>query len=134
MNAINTILNTGMILDDRYVILEFIGRGGMGEVYRAHQLNLNRDVAIKIISQEWLESLEDDEEEIECALDRFQREVEVMAQVRHPNVVQVPPQFKRMGKSLLLSISRWSTSLGQRYASPCQRKDSLLKRMISRPG
>ena len=89
MNAINTILNTGMILDDRYVILEFIGRGGMGEVYRAHQLNLNRDVAIKIISQEWLESLEDDEEEIECALDRFQREVEVMAQVRHPNVVQI---------------------------------------------
>lgn len=89
MKNTNTILNTGMILDDRYVILEFIGRGGMGEVYRAHQLNLSRDVAIKIISQEWLESLEDDEEEVECALDRFQREVEVMAQVRHPNVVQI---------------------------------------------
>jgi serine/threonine-protein kinase len=89
MNDTNTILNAGMILDDRYVILEFIGKGGMGEVYRAHQLNLNRDVAIKIISQEWLESLEDDEDEVECALDRFQREVEVMAQVRHPNVVQI---------------------------------------------
>lgn len=89
MNDNKNILKVGMILDDRYVIFEFIGKGGMGEVYRAHQLNLNRDVAIKIISQEWLESLEDDEEEVECALDRFQREVEVMAQVRHPNVVQI---------------------------------------------
>ena len=89
MKNTNTILNAGMIIDDRYAILQFIGRGGMGEVYRAHQLNLNRDVAIKVISQEWLESLEDDEQEVECALDRFQREVEVMAQVRHPNVVQI---------------------------------------------
>jgi serine/threonine-protein kinase len=89
MKNTNTILSAGMVLDDRYAILQFIGRGGMGEVYRAHQFNLNRDVAIKVISQEWLESLEDDEQEVECALDRFQREVEVMAQVRHPNVVQI---------------------------------------------
>jgi len=89
MKNTSTILSAGMVLDDRYAILQFIGRGGMGEVYRAHQLNLNRDVAIKIISQEWLESLEDDEQEVECALDRFKREVEVMAQVRHPNVVQI---------------------------------------------
>ncbi|NIR14935.1 MAG: serine/threonine protein kinase [Desulfobacterales bacterium] len=89
MNDNKNILKVGMILDDRYIILEFIGKGGMGEVYRAHQLNLNRDVAIKIISQEWLKTFEGDEEEIECALDRFQREVEVMAQVRHPNVVQI---------------------------------------------
>jgi serine/threonine-protein kinase len=84
-----TILKPGMMLDDRYAILEFIGKGGMGEVYRAHQLNLKRDVAIKIISQEWLGSLEDDEEEIECALERFRREVQAMAQIRHPNVVQI---------------------------------------------
>jgi serine/threonine-protein kinase len=89
MNNTNTILNAGMILDDRYVILEFIGRGGMGEVYRAHQLNLNRDVAIKVISQEWLGSLDGDAEEIECALERFRREVQAMAQIRHPNVVQI---------------------------------------------
>ena len=35
----------------------------MDEVYRAHQLNLNRDVAIKVISQEMLQSFEDDLEE-----------------------------------------------------------------------
>jgi len=35
----------------------------MGEVYRAHQLNLKRDVAIKVVSQEMLQSFEDDPEE-----------------------------------------------------------------------
>jgi serine/threonine-protein kinase len=84
-----TILKPGMMLDDRYAILEFIGKGGMGEVYRAHQLNLKRDVAIKVISQEWLGSLDGDEDEIECALERFRREVQAMAQIRHPNVVQI---------------------------------------------
>jgi serine/threonine-protein kinase len=33
----------------------------MGEVYRAHQLNLKRDVAIKVISREWLKFVSDDE-------------------------------------------------------------------------
>ena len=35
----------------------------MGEVYRAHQLNLKHDVAIKVVSQEMLQSFEDDPEE-----------------------------------------------------------------------
>ncbi len=37
------------VLNDKWVILEFIAKSGMGEVYRTHQLNLKRDVAIKII-------------------------------------------------------------------------------------
>ncbi|MBW2049384.1 MAG: protein kinase [Deltaproteobacteria bacterium] len=82
-------LKIGEILDDKWVILEFIARGGMGEVYRAHQLNLKRDVAIKIISREWLESLEDNEEGLRSGLHRFRNEVEAMAQVRHPNVLHI---------------------------------------------
>jgi hypothetical protein len=54
-------LEVGTLLDDKWVILEFIDRGGMGEVYRAHQVNLKRDVAIKIISREWLASCKDKE-------------------------------------------------------------------------
>lgn len=77
------------MLDDKWVVLEFIGKGGMGEVYRAHQLNLKRDVAIKIISRQWLESLEDIPEEIGIGLERFRREVQAMARVRHPNVLQI---------------------------------------------
>lgn len=85
----NSTFDIGTVLDNKWVILSFIGRGGMGEVYRAHQLNLNRDVAIKVISQKWLRDLSDNEYEAETCIERFRREVKVMAQVRHPNVLQV---------------------------------------------
>lgn len=83
------IFKIGYVLNDKWVIIEFIGKGAMGEVYRAHQLNLKRDVAIKVISQEMLASLEDDPEEIETAIQRFRREVQAMARVRHHNVLQI---------------------------------------------
>ena len=84
-----SILEVGMVLQDKWVILELIARGGMGEVYRAHQLNLKRDIALKVISREWLQGLCGDPDEIENSLQRFRREVEAMAQVRHPNIVQI---------------------------------------------
>jgi serine/threonine protein kinase len=83
------IFKIGYVLNERWVILEFVGKGAMGEVYRAHQLNLKRDVAIKVISRELFESFEDDPEEIETALQRFRREVQSMAQIRHPRVLQI---------------------------------------------
>ena len=58
-------------------------------MYRAHQVNLKRDVAIKVISREWLESCEENDDERETGLGRFRREVQAMAQLRHPNVVQI---------------------------------------------
>jgi serine/threonine protein kinase len=88
-NGQDSILEVGMVLQDKWVILELIARGGMGEVYRAHQLNLKRDIALKVISREWLQGLYDDPEEIENSLQRFRREVEAMAQVRHPNIVHI---------------------------------------------
>ncbi len=89
MDETGQTLKTGTVIDNKWVILEFIAKGGMGEVYRAHQLNLKRDVAIKVISREWLASLEDDQEEIEMGLLRFRNEVKAMAQVRHPNVLGI---------------------------------------------
>jgi len=79
----------GDVLNNKWVILSFIGKGGMGEVYRAHQTNLNRDVAIKVVSREWLESLDEGDEEAETLVQRFRREVQAMAQIRHPNILQV---------------------------------------------
>jgi serine/threonine-protein kinase len=83
------IFSPGNIVQDKWVILEFIDKGAFGEVYRAHQLNLQRDVAIKVVSQDWLKSTIEDDEEIDIALQRFRREVHAMARIRHSNVLQV---------------------------------------------
>jgi serine/threonine-protein kinase len=88
-NNSKTTLQVGAIINEKWVILEFIAKGGMGEVYRAHQLNLKRDVVIKVVSTEWMESCVDNEDERETGLKRFRIEVQAMAQVRHPNVVQI---------------------------------------------
>jgi serine/threonine-protein kinase len=83
------IFETGTVLNDKWVVLELIAKGAMGEIYLAHQLNLKRDVAIKVVSEDWLKDIDDDQEEIETAFERFRREVHAMAQVRHPNVLQI---------------------------------------------
>jgi len=77
-----------MVIDSKWVLIECIGKGGMGEVFRAHQLNLKRDVAIKLISEEILRDSENPGE-VASAMDRLQREVQTMAQVRHSNVLQI---------------------------------------------
>jgi len=88
-NTKKTMLHLGNILGNKWVILEAIGKGGMGEVYRAHQTNLNRDVAIKVISKQWLKCIVEDDEELQITLQRFIREVQAMGRINHPNVLQI---------------------------------------------
>jgi serine/threonine-protein kinase len=85
----SNIFETGAVINSKWVILELIGKGAMGEIYLAHQLNLKRDVAIKVVSEELLKDFEDDPDEIGTAFQRFRREVHAMARVRHPNVLQI---------------------------------------------
>jgi serine/threonine-protein kinase len=87
--AKNPLLANGMTLNGKWEIIEHLAKGGKGEVYRARQLTLRREGVIKTISKEFLDSFEGDQEEIDAELERFRREVVVMAQVRHPNVLQV---------------------------------------------
>src|SRR5258707_7043866 len=58
-----------------YEILAPIGKGGMGEVYRARDPRLNRDVAIKVSAAQFSE--------------RFEREAKAIAALNHPNICQI---------------------------------------------
>ena len=62
-------------------VLERVGSGGMGVVYRARQRSLDRDVAIKILAPNVADSAD--------FVDRFQREAKALATLTHPNIVAV---------------------------------------------
>jgi serine/threonine-protein kinase len=64
-----------------YVVLDKLGEGGMGKVYKAKQLRLNRLVALKVIRPNLIAN--------ETALKRFHREAKAAAQLAHPNIVRL---------------------------------------------
>jgi len=64
-----------------YEILAPIGAGGMGEVYRARDTKLKRDVALKVLPEAFASDPE--------RMARFQREAEVLASLNHPNIAQI---------------------------------------------
>jgi serine/threonine protein kinase len=74
-------LATDCVLAGRYRIVRFVGRGGMGEVYEAYDLELGERVAIKILKQD----IADDPR----MAARLKREVQLARKVTHPNVCRV---------------------------------------------
>lgn len=64
-----------------YQVTALLGKGGMGEVYRARDLKLKRDVAIKVLPEEFSRD--------SARVSRFQREAEVLASLNHPNIAQI---------------------------------------------
>jgi formylglycine-generating enzyme required for sulfatase activity/serine/threonine protein kinase len=70
----------GLVLGN-YVVLDRIGRGGMGQVYKAHHQRLDRVVALKILPSASKKSEE--------AIGRFHREARAIARLAHPNIVTV---------------------------------------------
>src|SRR5271154_4273613 len=64
-----------------YEILGPLGAGGMGEVYRARDPRLARDVAIKVLPEDFFESEEKGQ--------RFEREAKLLASLNHPNVAAI---------------------------------------------
>ena len=64
-----------------YEIMSLLGRGGMGEVYRAKDQKLGRDVAIKVLPEEFTKDSE--------RVARFQREAKLLASLNHPNIAAI---------------------------------------------
>jgi serine/threonine-protein kinase len=64
-----------------YEITALVGKGGMGEVYRGRDTKLKRDVAIKILPEEFSRDAD--------RISRFQREAEVLASLNHPNIAAI---------------------------------------------
>jgi serine/threonine-protein kinase len=84
----------GGVIGDRYKIVELLGQGGMGAVYRAEHLQLGKSVAIKLLRPEISQRRDSDA--------RFQREAIAGARLQHPNVVGVIDFGNREDGSLYL--------------------------------
>ena len=74
-------IRIGMMIGDRYEILERIGMGGMSDVYKAKDHKLNRHVAVKVLKQEFSENTN--------FVSKFRVEAQAAASLMHPNIVNV---------------------------------------------
>ena len=89
-----------------YTVTALIGAGGMGEVYRATDTELKRDVALKVL----LPSMAGEE----ARLSRFQREAEALAALNHPNIAQIHGVERSTGTTALVLELVDGTTLADR--------------------
>jgi len=101
-----------------YTVVSAIGAGGMGEVYRAHDAKLGRDVAIKVLPQVFVNDAE--------RLARFQREARILASLNHPNIATVF-QLERDGANsfLVMELVDGQTLAERLRSGPLNRQDAL---------
>ena len=77
-----------------FEITALIGRGGMGEVYRAKDSKLGRDVAIKVLPEEFAKDAD--------RVARFQREAKLLASLNHPNIAAIYGLEQAEGKRFIV--------------------------------
>lgn len=87
---------TGRVLDGKYVLGPVIGRGAIGRVYRARQLSLEREVAVKILNPGYANHPE--------AVARFRLEAQAASRIRHPGIVTILDWGKDVDGLLYLVI------------------------------
>ncbi|MEJ2086228.1 MAG: protein kinase [Acidobacteriota bacterium] len=92
-----------------YRVLELLGKGGMGEVYRAQDTTLGRQVAIKVL----LPEVANDPERIS----RFEREARLLASLNHPNIATIHGLERAQGTSFLVMELVDGQTLADRIAA-----------------
>src|SRR5262245_38291738 len=91
-----------------YEIHSAIGAGGMGEVYRATDINLEREVAIKVLPEAFAQDPE--------RIARFEREAKTLASLNHPNIASIHGVEKSQGTYALVMELVEGEDLSQRIA------------------
>ena len=84
----------GELIAERYELEEVVGTGGMSSVYRAHDRLLERDVALKVLHQEFTADTD--------YVERFRREARAVAQLSHPNIVTVIDRGEQYGRQYIV--------------------------------
>ena len=92
----------------QYEVVEAIGAGGMGEVYRARDTKLGRDVAIKVLPEEFSRDKE--------RLDRFEREARLLAQLNHANIATLHGLEESGGQQFLVRARPWRNASPEVYS------------------
>jgi len=101
-----------------YSITEKIGKGGMGEVYRAKDQKLGRDVAIKVLPEEFARDAD--------RVARFQREAKLLASLNHPNIAAIHGLEESGGTQfLVLELVEGDTLADRIKAGPVPVEESL---------
>jgi serine/threonine protein kinase len=101
-----------------YSLVEKIGKGGMGEVYRAKDQKLGRDVAIKVLPEEFARDTD--------RVARFQREAKLLASLNHPNIAAIHGLEESSGTNfLVLELVEGKTLADQIKKGPIPVEESL---------
>ncbi|MGE5717151.1 MAG: serine/threonine-protein kinase, partial [Acidobacteriota bacterium] len=92
-----------------YEIVSPIGAGGMGDVYRARDTRLARDIAVKVLPEHFLEG-----EKLKA---RFEREAKLLAALNHPNIAAIHSFEEISGRHILVMELLEGTTLRDRLGS-----------------
>jgi serine/threonine protein kinase len=95
-------LQEGQVLDGRYTLVHRLGSGGMADVWRAEDAGLGREVALKVLHENFARDAE--------FVERFRREASAAAKLQHPNVVA----SSTAARSRTPTTSQWSSSTAPR--------------------
>jgi len=100
-------LSSGSVLG-HYLVGDLIGKGGMGEVYRARDATLGRDVAIKVLPEIVSQDIE--------RLRRFEREARLLAQLNHPHIATIHGLEESEGRRFLVMELVLGETLAERIS------------------